>query len=44
MDAIADGDLKLALECNEKLMQSVVKFSSLSLRLWLPDIDDQEKC
>ncbi len=39
MDAVADGDVENAVERNNELMAAVRQFSSLSLRVWLPEIN-----
>ena len=38
MDAVANGSAEEAKACNERLLAVVRKFSSLSLRVWLPEI------
>lgn len=39
MDAIAAGNVDDAVKCNNDLLAAVRKFSSLSLRVWLPEIE-----
>lgn len=38
MDAIADSNMEEAISCNNRLLEAVQQFSSLSLKVWIPDI------
>ncbi len=40
MDTISGGDAAAAVECNHRLLETVKKFSSLSLRVWLPGVEN----